>query len=81
MRASLAGRWAAKESVFKAMKVPGKGAGASLKEIEIVNSEAGPSVKLSGEAQKAADGKGIKSFELSISHTDDVAVAVSVARP
>jgi phosphopantetheinyl transferase (holo-ACP synthase) len=31
--ASFAGRWAAKEAVFKALNVPGKGAGASLKEI------------------------------------------------
>ena len=42
--ASFAGRWAAKEAVFKALNVPGKGAGASLKEIEIVASNAGPEV-------------------------------------
>lgn len=38
---SFAGKWCAKEAVFKSLGVPSKGAGASLKEIEILNDEAG----------------------------------------
>ena len=45
--ASYAGRWAAKEAVFKALGVASKGAGASMKEIEIVAGEAGPTVSRS----------------------------------
>lgn len=40
-RASFAGRWSAKEAVFKALGVQGKGAGAGLKDIEIVNDDKG----------------------------------------
>jgi fatty acid synthase subunit alpha len=36
-QASFAGRWSAKEAVFKSLGVPSKGAGAPLKEIEITN--------------------------------------------
>jgi fatty acid synthase subunit alpha, fungi type len=40
-QASFAGRWSAKEAVFKSLGVAGKGAGAALKEIEITNDEKG----------------------------------------
>ena len=43
-KASYAGRWAAKEAVFKALGVASKGAGASMKDIEIVSGEMGPTV-------------------------------------
>ena len=46
--ASFAGRWAAKEAVFKALSTPSKGAGASMKEIEIVTTESGPEVGCHG---------------------------------
>lgn len=42
--ASFAGRWAAKEAVFKALGVASKGAGASMKDIEIQNTDVGPIV-------------------------------------
>ena len=46
-QAAFAGRWSAKEAVFKAMGVEGKGAGAGLKEIEILADEKGaPQVKV-----------------------------------
>lgn len=46
--ASFAGRWSAKEAVFKALGVQGKGAGAALKDIEIVNDDKGaPTVSVS----------------------------------
>ena len=43
-RASFAGRWSAKEAVFKSLGVEGKGAGAQLKEIEIGCDEHGAPV-------------------------------------
>ena len=36
-RASFAGRWSAKEAVFKSLGVPSKGGGAALKDIEVLN--------------------------------------------
>ena len=47
-QASFAGKWSAKEAVFKSLRVEGKGAGAPLREIEIaVGAEGGPVVKVS----------------------------------
>ena len=43
-RASYAGKWCAKEAVFKSMGVASKGAGASLINIEILNNEHGAPV-------------------------------------
>lgn len=65
--ASLAGKWTAKEAVFKSLKTSSRGGGAAMKEIEIVSGEEGPRVVLSGEAKKVAAAKGVSSFELSIS--------------
>jgi fatty acid synthase subunit alpha len=47
-RSSFAGRWSAKEAVFKSLGVASLGAGAPLKDIEIVKNEAGvPEIKVS----------------------------------
>ncbi|KAF2147719.1 fatty acid synthase subunit alpha [Myriangium duriaei CBS 260.36] len=79
-RASFAGKWSAKEAVFKSLKVQGKGAGAALKDIEIVNGETGaPVVKLSGDAEKAADEAGVKNTSVSISHSDRQVIAVALS--
>jgi fatty acid synthase subunit alpha len=43
-QASFAGRWSAKEAVFKSLGVPSKGAGAPLNEIEIINDANGAPV-------------------------------------
>ncbi|WVQ81977.1 hypothetical protein IAT38_004104 [Cryptococcus sp. DSM 104549] len=75
--ASFAGRWAAKEAVFKALSVPSQGAGASLKDIEILTTPSGPVAKLSGAAKAAAGGKEIK---VSLSHSDNAVVAFAVAQ-
>ncbi|WRT68298.1 uncharacterized protein IL334_005274 [Kwoniella shivajii] len=75
--ASFAGRWAAKEAVFKALSVPSKGAGAALKDIEIVSTGSGPEVKLSGDALAAA---GSKSIKVSLSHSETSVVAFAVAQ-
>lgn len=48
-------------------------------EIEIVASETGPKVVLHGEVKKVAEEKGVSKFELSVSHSEDVAIAVVVA--
>jgi fatty acid synthase subunit alpha len=46
-QSSFAGRWSAKEAVFKSLGVKGQGASAALKDIEIVNDENGaPTVKV-----------------------------------
>lgn len=74
--ASFAGRWAAKEAVFKALSVPSKGAGAGMKDIEIVSTDKGPNVVLHGDAKAAAGNKEIK---VSLSHSDTSVVAFAVA--
>ncbi|PHH55001.1 Fatty acid synthase subunit alpha [Ceratocystis fimbriata CBS 114723] len=79
-QSSFAGRWSAKEAVFKSLGVESQGGGAAMKEIEIVRSETGaPSVKLSGGAAAAASKAGVKSVSVSISHSETQAVAVAVS--
>ena len=47
-QSSFAGRWSAKEAVFKSLGVCSKGAGAPLKDIEVLSDETGaPVVKVS----------------------------------
>ena len=46
-QASFTGKWSAKEAVFKSLGVKGEGAGAPLKDIEIINDESGaPTVQV-----------------------------------
>ncbi|KAL6860485.1 beta subunit of fatty acid synthetase [Amphichorda felina] len=80
-QSSFAGRWSAKEAVFKSLGVPSKGAGAAMKEIEIVKDEetGAPLVRLRGEAAAAAKKAGVQDITLSISHSDSQAIAVAVA--
>ncbi|KAI9769934.1 MAG: 3-oxoacyl-[acyl-carrier-protein] synthase [Geoglossum simile] len=79
-QASFAGRWSAKEAVFKSLGVPGRGAGAPLGDIEIVNDKTGaPVVTLHGDAATAAKKAGVKSVEVSISHSDAQAIAIAVS--
>ncbi|PQE24270.1 fatty acid synthase subunit alpha protein [Rutstroemia sp. NJR-2017a BVV2] len=79
-QASFAGKWSAKEAVFKSLGVAGKGAGAPLKEIEILNNEKGaPIVTLHGDAADAAKKAGVKEISISISHSDSQAIAIAVA--
>lgn len=79
-QASFTGTWSAKEAVFKALNTSGKGAGAPLKEIEILRSAKGaPYVVLHGAAEAAAKKEGVKSVKISISHNDYQAVAVAIA--
>ncbi|KAH7327941.1 fatty acid synthase subunit alpha [Stachybotrys elegans] len=79
-QSSFAGRWSAKEAVFKSLGVTSKGAGAALKDIEILKDETGaPVVSLHGDAAVAAKKAGVKDITVSISHSDSQAIAVAVA--
>ncbi|GAM42217.1 fatty acid synthase alpha subunit [Talaromyces pinophilus] len=80
-QASFAGRWSAKEAVFKSLGVQSKGAGAPLKDIEIINDANGvPTVTLHGSAAEAAKLAGVKSVNVSISHSEAQAIAVAVSK-
>jgi holo-[acyl-carrier protein] synthase len=74
----LAGRFAAKEAVMKAL-----GLGRwrmAWREIEIEGDPHGrPLVRLTGRAAKAAADLGVRAWFISISHTRDLAVAHAVA--
>ncbi|OJX46034.1 MAG: holo-[acyl-carrier-protein] synthase [Chloroflexi bacterium 44-23] len=74
----LAGRFAAKEAVSKAL---GTGIGKiRWQEIEILRGESGqPLLHLHGRAQEIAQAKGITGWALSISHGKEIAIAFVVA--
>jgi holo-[acyl-carrier protein] synthase len=75
----LAARFAAKEAVLKAM---GKGLadGMTWTEVEVVRSASGvPEVVLSGRAAVVAREMGIARVLVSLSHTDDHAMASAIA--
>lgn len=75
---SLAGRFAAKEAVAKAL---GCGIGdVAWKEIEILRAESGaPQLVLHGAAERLAREQGLMVWSLSLSHSQSHAVAVAVA--
>ncbi len=73
----LAGRWAAKESVGKALQC---GISCGLTNIEILNASNGmPEVVLLGPASYIATQRGIKEILVSISHEQSYAVAFAIA--
>jgi holo-[acyl-carrier protein] synthase len=76
--AHLAGLFAAKEAVMKAL---GTGmAGAAFKEIAILNRPGGePYVRLSGHAEETARKRGIRDWRISITHSRTMAAAVAIA--
>jgi fatty acid synthase subunit beta len=77
---SFAARWSGKEAVFKSLGVKSKGASAAMKEIEIINDDAGvPTVRLHGEAKARAVEKGISKVLVSLSHSETVAIAFAQA--
>ncbi|KAI1114313.1 fatty acid synthase subunit alpha [Nemania sp. NC0429] len=79
-QSSFAGRWSAKEAVFKSLGVQSKGAGAPLKDIEILPNEKGaPIVSLHGDAADAAKKAGVKEITVSISHSETQSIAIAVA--
>lgn len=75
---SLAGRWAAKEAVMKAL---GAGVGEiALTDIETLPDASGrPVVTLHGAAADRARKAGLNHWQVSISHDGDYAIAVALA--
>ena len=74
-----AGRFAAKEAVLKAIRT-GMIKGLSWHDIEVEIGPLGePSVRLSGGAAQRAEEMGITAVHVSISHTEQYAVASAVA--
>ncbi len=72
--AELAGRFAGKEAVMKALGTGHRGL--SPREIEILSDEGGaPSVRLTGRARIRAEELGLRSLVISISHCRNYAVA------
>jgi holo-[acyl-carrier protein] synthase len=76
--ASLAARFAAKEAVAKAL---GSGIGpVRWKEIEILRAPNGqPKLHLHGAATQLAAERGLGTWSLSLSHSQDFAIAIAVA--
>ncbi len=75
----LAGRFAAKEAVLKALGT-GFGAGVAFTDIIIHRAPGGaPQVQLVGGAAKAAAALGVTAWRLSISHTGGLAMASVIA--
>jgi holo-[acyl-carrier protein] synthase len=75
----IAGRFAAKEAVFKALGM-GLFSGVPLTDVAIGRSASGqPRVALDGRAGRDASAAGVRAVHISISHTVDTAVALAVA--
>jgi holo-[acyl-carrier protein] synthase len=75
----LAGRFAAKEAVLKALGT-GFGAGIAFTDVIVHRTPgAAPNVRLSGGAAKAAAALGVAAWRLSISHTGGMAIASVLA--
>jgi holo-[acyl-carrier protein] synthase len=70
-----AGRFAAKEATMKALGT-GWGRGVRWVDIEVARERGGrPTIRLAGEAAKIADGLGVKRISVSITHTEEEALA------
>ncbi|ORX46933.1 hypothetical protein BCR36DRAFT_99854 [Piromyces finnis] len=86
-RSSFAGRWAAKEAVIKAISSYSleaqkiwEGAGAPLKDIEVVMAESGaPKVLLSQELKDKIKSVGVNDVKVTISHSGQFAIAMAYA--
>ena len=74
----LAARFGAKEAVMKAL---GAGLGAfAFREVEVVRDDSGaPSLALHGAAAALAAERGVRAWQLSLTHTDATAMAVVLA--
>ena len=75
----LAGRFAAKEAILKAIGT-GWSRGIAWTEVEVVRTPSGrPTVRLSGRAAEEAAAAGITQWQLSISHIKTHAIASAIA--
>ena len=78
-----AGRFAAKEASLKALGIgmSGTGIDKTLKEIEVLPGSSGkPLLSFSGWMEKISRKKGIKQFTVSISHSENYAVATVILK-
>jgi len=74
----LAGRFAAKEAVFKVLGTGWRG-GIAWTDVEVVHDDAGrPRVVLSGRCREVADALGLSTILLSITHTANHAMASAI---
>ncbi len=74
-----AARFAAKEAVLKALGT-GWSAGIAWTDVEVINLPSGqPTVQLHNKAAQFARDMGISRWAISISHTDDLAIASVIA--
>lgn len=71
----LAARFAAKEAVVKALGAP---AGVRWTDIEVIRSGGAPSVRLAGEAARAARRLGVRAVHLTLTHDAGIAAAAVV---
>jgi holo-[acyl-carrier protein] synthase len=75
---SLAARFGAKEAVMKAL-----GVGLwkfAFRDVEVVRLQGGaPTLALFGRAADLASGRGVRGWQLSLTHTDTMAMAVAIA--
>lgn len=72
-----AGRFAAKEAVYKSLRMPGD---ARFDEIEILGGPFGaPEVHLAGSLLEYANTHGIKRINISVSHETDYVIAYAIA--
>jgi holo-[acyl-carrier protein] synthase len=75
----LAARFACKEAVMKALGT-GLTSGITWRDIEIVTLPSGkPVIKLHGAAAKIAVARSLSQWEITLSHTKEVAAAVAIA--
>ncbi|KAE8362621.1 hypothetical protein BDV27DRAFT_159568 [Aspergillus caelatus] len=80
-QASLSGRWAAKEAIFKSLQIPSEGPGAAMRDIEIISNGAQPpTVLLHNRAKSAADAQKVEEVQVSITHSPESAMAIALAR-
>jgi len=74
-----AARFAAREAVLKALGT-GFSQGIGVKDVSVINDESGrPLAVLTGRAKEVARERGVQEIALSLSHTQEVAVANAVA--
>jgi holo-[acyl-carrier protein] synthase len=74
----LAGRFAAKEAVMKALGLGRRGIG--WREVEItIDPHGRPGVRLTGRAATVADSLGVRAWRIAISHTRLMAIAEALA--
>lgn len=75
----LAARFAAKEAVLKALGT-GLARRMAWTEVEVINDRLGkPSIRLHGGVAEWATGRGLADVDVSLSHTDGLAIAQAVA--